>query len=379
MNDFKKDETRYQTGTVSGPRHHGVLVAMLLVAVVLLCGLITILGLLNVRLFVALKQQENSALRLQSGTSAETDATTPSSALKSDFSMEIQLPNSVGTSIGDSDLSAQQIYDSCIDSVVTVTGDENVGTGVVVDGSGYIVTNCHVVQNTEQIQVRLSDQRQFPARLVGTDPVTDLAVVYIEAEDLPAATFGDPSAVQVGDQVCAIGGEQNAVTNGTVSSIDDALILTEGSWLFENISGPLIDRFGQVVGISAVVPGYQGGSAGIAIPITAVKEVVDQLICQGYVSGRPDLGIDCEPVSERYQYYYDLPAGLYITEVITELAGASLEAGDILLTLDGQPVTTVEELETALYQFTAGDVACFQILRDGSRIEVNVTIEEATG
>ena len=379
MNDIRKDDTQYQTGTVTGPRHHGGMVAVLLVAVVLLCGMITILGLLNIRLFVELKKQENSALHLHSGTSAETDATIPTSTPEKDFSMEIQLPGNAGTGIGSGNLSAQQIYDNCIASVVTITGDENVGTGVVLDGNGYIVTNCHVVQNKEQIQVKLSNGQQYAARLMGADPVTDLAVVYIEAEDLPAATFGDSSGLQVGDKVCAIGGEQNAVTNGTVSGFEDKLILTDGSWLFENVCGPLIDHSGQVVGINVVVPGYQGEPAGVAIPIAAVKEVVDQLICQGYVSGRPNLGINCEPVTELYQHFYDLPAGLYITEIVTELAGVSLETGDILLTLDGQPVTTVQELEKALYRFAAGDEVSMEILRNGDRIHVTVTFEEATG
>lgn len=293
--------------------------------------------------------------------------------------MEIQLPGNVGTGIGSGNLSAQQIYDNCIASVVTITGDENVGTGVVLDGNGYIVTNCHVVQNVEQIHVKLSNGREYAARLMGADPVTDLAVVYIEAEDLLAATFGDSSGLQVGDKVCAIGGEQNAVTNGTVSGFEDKLILTDGSWLFENVCGPLIDQSGQVVGINVVVPGYQGEPAGVAIPIAAVKEVVDQLICQGYVSGRPNLGINCEPVTELYQHFYDLPAGLYITEIVTELAGVSLETGDILLTLDGQPVTTVQELEKALYRFAAGDEVSMEILRNGDRIHVTVTFEEATG
>ncbi|MBE6924334.1 MAG: PDZ domain-containing protein [Ruminococcaceae bacterium] len=384
MREIHENNTQYQTGKVAAPRTGSPLVAILLVAVVLLCGVITVLSLMNIKLTAALKQEDASALQLQSAAGNGHTTTSQKPLNTPDSFMEPEIPmGNLGTSIPQGSLNAQQIYANCIDSVVTVNGRDATGTGVIVASEGYIITNCHVVSGAERLLVTLSDDRQYEASLVGADPVTDLAVVQIHAEDLSTVSFGDSEALQVGDSVCAIGGAErnDSVTNGTVSAIDSGaipLIRTDGSWLFGEVSGPLIDRFGRVVAIQVVLPGAQE-KTGVAIPISAVRQIVQQLIGQGYVSGRPGLGIDCEPVSERYQHLYDLPAGLYITQVLSDQAGDSLAAGDILLTLDGQSITTTEELEQALYRFAAGDSASVEIFRDGNRVSVTVTFDEAKG
>lgn len=375
MNDDRRNETHYQTGTVPSPRSHGGLVAVLLVMVVLLSGIITLLSLLNIRLFVALKSQEDSALHLQS-TAAETQATEPDQTLPSSSPIDLQLqPEGVGLGIPSEELTPQQIYSNCIDSVVSVTCDGAAGTGVVIDEGGYIVTNYHLIQEDSQIQVRLSDDRQLTACLVGSDPVSDLAVLYVEAQGLAAAVFGDSDTLQVGDTVCAIGDPmgdqvQGTMTNGTVSAIDGGQIRTD---VLGNNTGPLLDRFGNVIGIHAGVD-PEGGD--FVIPSATVKQIVEQLIGQGYVSGRPGLGILWEPLTELYRHYYELPAGLYITEV-TGCQG--LAVGDILISVDGIPVTTGQELTAALLTCQVGDLVELEIYRDDRYHTVDATVQEAKG
>ncbi len=366
MSDAKHNQTQYQTGKVSGPRHHGTLVAVLLVMVVLLSGIITLLSVLNIRLFVALKNQEDSALQLQSLTaSAEGTSDTRQTLSEDSLDLDIQMES---TDVESETLTPQQIYANCCDSLVEIRCDTGEGTGVILDETGYIVTNYHAIRGATQIQVRLADQRRLTARLVGTDPATDLAVLRVSATNLTPAAFGDSDAVQVGDPVCVVVDQYEGIlSNSNVAFVDGNQIGTDAA---EYQFGPLLDRFGQVVGIHAVL---QDGATGLAIPSGAVKQIAQQLIRQGYVSGRPVLGASFEPVTERYQYFYNLPAGLYITEAVD----AVLERGDILLTLDGTPITNQEELTAMLCRFKAGDTACVEILRDGSRVNVTVTIDEA--
>lgn len=366
MNEAKRniapwDESCYQTGTVAEPRRRGGLVMVLLVAVALLGGIITILSYLNVRLFVALKQQERNALQLEGPQSLDTEPTYSSQSPK--LSIQLNRPSEGG-------LTPQQIYADNIDSVVSVSCGDTEGTGVVLDKEGYILSNRHLLGDAAQIQVSLSDGRQFTADLVGSDRVSDLAVLRIQADGLTAAVFGDSQALQVGDTICAIGdplGTQNqgAVTSGTVEDVEPELRTED----LTGTTGPLLDQYGQVVGMST--------SLGYAIPSATVKTVAEELVSQGYVSGRPGLGIQWEPMSQRYQHYYDLPAGLYVTEVTG--SQSQLNNGDILLALGGCSVTDGEELESALCGYDVGDRVTVTVLRDNQRLTLTVTLEETTG
>ena len=191
-----------------------------------------------------------------------------------------------------------------------------------------------MVEGASSITVLLHDGREYTAALVGADSVTDLAVLYIEADALAAAEFGDSAVLRVGDSVAAIGDPlgiayRGTMTNGIVSAINRdvhsegrtmTLIQTNVALNSGNSGGPLINCYGQVVGINTMKVGVFSNSSGVegigfAIPSTTVQEIVNQLINQGYVSGRPSLGIAGASLDKFDQYYFHLPAGLYIETV----------------------------------------------------------------
>lgn len=366
MNDTKRnhmphEEGFYQTGAATRPRSHGTLVLILLVAVVLLVGVLTILSLLNIRLFVTLKNQEKDALKLQN-----TQASTSETSLKSHqpaFSIELEE--------NQEDLTLQQIYAGCIDSVVSVRSDGTTGTGLVLTDDGYILTDCTLVKDARELTVELADQRCLTARVIGMDDLLNLAVLHVDAPNLAAPVFGNSNELEQGDTVISIGdplGENydGILSNGNISSVSGDAICTDG---LHSQAGPLLNRFGQVVG-------FQIGESGYAIPSATVKKIVEQLVNQGYVSGRPGLGIRWEQVPELHQKYYALPAGLYITGADGHSA---LSVGDILISLNGKQITSEEELLAALYACKIGDVVQLEIFRNDSVNTVTVTVVEYKG
>ena len=407
------DQGTYQTGSTNPPKSRSGLVAVLLIIVIFLAGITSILGILNIKLFSALNSQTDNtvSLSLQAGndTTDPTDNRVISNNApdvpRQDVTIKIvQTPQSADNVSQNGGLALQNIYAGCIDSVVSITcassSGSSSGTGVVLAANGYIVTNCHVVENAQAITVQLSDDRQFRASLVGADETSDLAVLYVDAEDLTPAQFGDSEALRVGDAVCAIGDPlgselRGTMTNGIVSAINRdittggrtmTLIQTNAALNSGNSGGPLINCYGQVIGINTMKIGDYMSSTGVeglgfAIPSTTVVDVVGQLIDQGYVSGRPHLGFTGEPVSALYQYYYRLPEGMFITEV-TEGSNADLqglESGDILISLDGKTITTAEELATALYSYEVGDTIEAVIYRNRKQQAITLTVEEAKG
>lgn len=365
MNDSKRniapfDEGFYQTGTVDRPSHGG-LVAILLVAIVLLGGIITILGLLNVRLFAALHNQEKDALQLENVDSSVEMATLSGTQPK--LSMELQEAQA-------EDLPPQQIYTNCVNSMVSIRNGSAEGTGLVLSNNGYILVDCTLVQDARELTVELADRRCLTAQIIGTDPLTNLAVVHVDAE-LKAPIFGDSGDLTVGDTVITIGDPlgsryDGTLSNSTVSSVTDKAIGTDAPW---HHAGPLLDRFGQVIGICVNGSEY-------AIPTATIKLIAEQLVGQGYVSGRLGLGIRWEPVPELHQKYYTLPAGLYVTGVEVENA---LSVGDILVSLNGKPVSCEAELLSALQHCRLGESVTLEIYRDDVLHTVTVNITEARG
>ena len=407
----------YETGRTRPPKSHTGVIAVLLVVVIFLSGLVSFLGVLNVKLFAQLKalpQQEDESVSFVSeedhgdpivtqetmaiAFSSQAPVTGESSGIRINPSPEAvpNVPQEVG-------LSLQDIYDKSIDSVVSIScsgpGGSSSGTGVVLTDEGYIITNAHVVQNAREIWVLLSDERQFSAELIGSDTISDLAVLHIYATDLYPAEFGDSSLLRVGDSVVAIGDPlgmelRGTMTNGIVSAINRdittggrtlTLIQTNAALNSGNSGGPLINCFGQVIGINTMKMGDFADSSGVeglgfAIPSTTVKEIADQLISQGYVSGRPTLGLSGEGVSSFYQFYYRLPAGMYI-ESIEEGCDADLkglEVGDILLSVDHNRITSMNDLELLLSNYEVGDSVKIIIYRAGQQYSVSLTLHEST-
>ena len=411
-NNHPWDDSVYGTGRTQPPKSHGGLVALLLIMVIFLCGIVTVLGILNVRLFHKLNTREENDLSISFTTGA---APTQEAALPTEETMGAseeesptialqQCPQSVENVPMEGGLSLQEIYSRNIDSVVSITSVSrsatSTGTGVVFSENGYIVTNCHVVENGLTISVQLSDNRELGAKLVGADAVSDLAVLRVDANNLTPAQFGDSSALRVGDTVVAIGDPLGAkfrgtYTDGIVSGIGRdmdingrtmTLIQTNAALNSGNSGGPLINCYGQVIGINTMKIGAFTDSAGVeglgfAIPSATVKDVVEQLISQGYVSGRPTLGLEGETLSSFDQYYYRLPAGLYLTEVdaASDAAAKGVEEGDILISLDGVGITTMDALNAAVNNREIGDTVEAVIYRSGAKYRVRLTLTEDKG
>ena len=398
----------YQTGSTQPPKKRSGLVALLLILVILLAGLTSLLSLMNIHLFSQLTARDATISMSMSGnqdTLPTGSGDTPSAPTLPIEGVTIQMaptPETEGDTVNQG-LPLQDIYDNSIHSVVSITctlsSGSSSGTGVVLSDNGYIVTNCHVVEDARSISVLLSDDRTFSATTVGTDPITDLAVIHVEAEDLQPAVFGNSEDIRVGDSVCAIGDPlgselRGTMTNGIVSAINRnittggrtmTLIQTNAALNSGNSGGPLIDRFGHVIGINTMKIGDNMNSVGVeglgfAIPSSSVVEVIAQLIHQGYVSGRPSIGISGEPISPLYQYYYRLPAGLFINIVTqgSDAAARGLEPGDILISLNGKSITSDQELSEFLYGCQVGDAVQAVIYRNKTRYTVTLTIEEAT-
>ena len=407
----------YETGRTRPPKSYGGLIAVLLVVVIFLCGLVSALGVVNVRLFAQVnelsKPKDNSLSFInddagdQNPISTDPDPTieaTQPAAICGDGTFLLNpSPDSVPNVFQEGGLSLQEIYDKVIPSVVSIScrsaAGSSSGTGVILSAQGYIVTNCHVLSGAEMITVRLTDDRDFTADLVGADEVSDLAVLRINAGDLTPAEFGDSGVLRVGDSVAAIGdplGEElrGTMTNGIVSAINRDvttggrtlnLIQTNAALNSGNSGGPLINCYGQVIGINTMkisaftdTAGVEG--LGFAIPSTTVKEIVDQLISQGYVSGRPTLGITGESLSNFYQYYYRMPAGLYITELEEncEAEQKGIEPGDILISIDDNRITGMDSLKSALLNYAVGDTVTVIIYRGGTQYSVSLTLHEST-
>ena len=403
----------YGTGRTEPPKDRRGLVTLLLILIIFLGGIITVLGLLNVQMFRQLKDQpeEENTLSISfssqesepSRALAEPEVPAPT-CLRDTIDLNTS-PQSVANIPTQGGLSLQEIYAKNIGSVVSISaaggrGTAASGTGVVVSDQGYIVTNCHVVQDALSIKVKLPDDRSFQATLIGQDPVSDLAVLFVEASDLQEAEFGDSSILRVGDTVAAIGdplGEQlrGTMTDGIVSAInrnvtvggrDLTLIQTNAALNSGNSGGPLINCYGQVIGINTMKIGTFTDEAGVeglgfAIPSTTVKEIVDQIISQGYVSGRPTLGIRGEALSGFYQHYYRLPPGLFITEVdrgsYADCAG--IQPGDILISIDNTRITAMEDLSTALYAYGVGDSVTLGLYSGGQQMTVKLILTESRG
>ena len=412
--EYDWDNRYYGTGPTEPPKERGGAMALMLILIIFLFGIITVLGVLNIKLFQELKLKRQEA---ELSISFTTEATLPPETAPQnevaavaeeagDFhSIQLQQSPLGRENIPvEGGLSLQEIYQQNIPSVVSIScsgyGTASTGTGVILTAEGYIVTNAHVVEGAGSIDVLLTDDRVLTANLIGSDEISDLAVLQIQAEGLVPAQFGDSSQLRIGDTVAAIGDPlgvkyRGTYTDGIVSAINRdvdmdgrtmTLIQTNAALNSGNSGGPLINCYGQVIGINTMKIGAFTDSAGVegigfAIPSATVKDIVDQLITQGYVSGRPTLGIEGEALSSFYQHYYRLPAGLYITHVDPGSDGykQGIRDGDMLLSVDNQRITTMDELKSILYDREVGETVEVIIYRSGERYRAQLTLEEHKG
>ena len=400
------NRTTYQTGSTRPPKNNRGITAFLLIAVIVLIGAVTLLGAMNIHMFRQLKGNTPKETLDISISHEENNSATAPSLLDLDKSGDpVSLatsPASVENVVTEGAMSLQDIYETTIHSVVSIRcshrGGSSTGTGVVLTSDGYIVTNAHVVEGAHSITIRFHNDMEQDAELVGTDDISDLAVLWVDADDLSFAQLGDSSVLRVGDAVVAIGdplGEElrGSMTDGIVSAINRDvnvegrvmnLIQTNAALNSGNSGGPLINCYGQVIGINTMKMGDSMSVAGVeglgfAIPSNTVHEIVNQLISQGFVSGRPYIGIEGEGVSSFYQFYYGLPYGLYITKVESGSPAdkAGLQAGDILLTVGDTRISGVADYESALYGYEPGDTLNIVIYRSGRQYSATLTVGEA--
>ncbi|MGA8367179.1 MAG: DegQ family serine endoprotease [Candidatus Acidiferrales bacterium] len=273
--------------------------------------------------------------------------------------------------------------------------EESLGSGVIVTSDGTILTNNHVIDGASDIKVQLSDKREFEAKLVGTDPKTDIAVLKINATDLPTLAFGDSSRLQVGDVVLAIGepfGLGGTATMGIVSATGRSLngeienyedfIQTDAAINPGNSGGAMIDLHGDLVGINtAIVTGGGGGNEGIglAIPINMARSVMDQLVAHGKVV-RGYLGVYIQNVTPEIAKAFGLSElhGALIGDVSSDTPGgrAGLKKGDVILKLNGVTVDDANDLRLHISQMDPGTTVHLEISRDGKTQDVSVTLGE---
>jgi serine protease Do len=267
------------------------------------------------------------------------------------------------------------------------------GSGFIVSADGIVLTNAHVVDGASEVTVKLTDRREFRARVLGADPATDVAVLRIDAKNLPAVKFGDPARTRVGDWVVAIGspfGFENSVTAGIVSAKGRSLpgdayvpfIQTDVAVNPGNSGGPLFNMAGEVIGINSQIYSRSGGYQGLsfAIPADVVQRVKDQIVATGRAA-HARLGVIAQPVDQALAQSFGLERtqGALIAEVVPGSAAekAGLQAGDVVLKFNSQPVSESGELAAMVGQASPGDKVQLEIVREGNKREVSATLGAA--
>jgi Do/DeqQ family serine protease len=275
-------------------------------------------------------------------------------------------------------------------------GDEtqrasSLGSGVIVSPAGYILTNHHVVNAADEIEVATPDGKKLLAKVVGSDPDTDLAVLRVEAQNLPAITFGSSEKLRVGDIVLAIGnplGIGQTVTSGIVSALDrtglgintfENFIQTDAAINQGNSGGALVDARGNLVGINSAILSQTGGSIGIglAIPASMAKSVMEQIIKSGTVT-RGWIGVELQPITPAIAESFKLGTqqGAIINGVLNggPADKAGVKPGDVLVAIDGRPIVDAQSVLTSVTGIAPGTAAKMKLKRKGQDMELTVTV-----
>ena len=268
---------------------------------------------------------------------------------------------------------------------------EGLGSGVIVSEDGYILTNHHVIESVDQIEIALADARKVRARVVGTDPETDLAVLKIELEKLPSITFAQPEQLRVGDIVLAIGnpfGVGQTVTLGIVSGLGrshlgittfENFIQTDAAINPGNSGGALVDAGGNLVGINTAIYSPTGGSMGIgyAIPVSIARQVMEQIVQKGSVT-RGWIGVGVQDITPELAQSFNLSAsrGVLITQVErgSPADKGGIKPGDILLAVNNRPVADTTTMLNLVAALPPGEQATIKLTRNQAETELTVTI-----
>jgi len=269
---------------------------------------------------------------------------------------------------------------------------QGMGSGFIVDADGVILTNAHVVADADEVLVKLQDGREFTAKVLGSDKMTDVAVLKIEAKNLQAVTTGNPGQTRVGEWVVAIGapfGLENTVTSGIVSAKSRSLpgdsivpfIQTDAAVNPGNSGGPLFNLKGEVIGINSQIFSRSGGFQGLAfaIPIDVALNVKDQIVTSGKVS-HGKLGVTIQEVNQALAENFGLkqPGGALVGTVQKDGPGAKagIEPGDVIVKFEGKPIVRSSELPALVAAVKPGSKVKLEVWRDGKSQELSATIGE---
>ena len=284
--------------------------------------------------------------------------------------------------------------DSQEDSGVSPTSE---GSGIIATSDGYIITNAHVVEGADSLKVITSDNQVYEAELIGSDTMTDLAVIKVDATGLTAAEFGSSSDLQVADPVIAIGnpgGLSSTVTVGYVSALDRPVTSSDTGYTMNciqtdaainpgNSGGALVNMYGQVIGINSskiVAEGYEG--LGFAIPIDTAQPVINDLKEYGYVKDRAMLGISGQYLDDWSANFYGLPSGMYVADVTnTSVTEAGIRKGDVITQIDDTDITSANTISNYIMDKKPGDTVTLSVTRGltGETFTCEVTLTESTG
>ena len=301
------------------------------------------------------------------------------------------------------------VAQTCLPSIVTIeayTGSTifasySQGSGIIMTSDGYIITNAHVVEDANlTIIVRLYDGTEYNATIVGSDSRTDLAVLKINATDLTPAQFGDSDQLELGEQVVTLGspaGLESTVTTGIVSGLNRMISVESDNISMEciqidaainpgNSGGALVNMWGQVVGItSSKLEAVEYDNIGFAISINAAIPIIEELIENGAVLGRPKVGISFYAISDTMADIYGLPAGLYIAAIDEDcdISNTDLQVDDVITKMNGTKVTSADDVYEIIFQFSPGDEITATVMRmddngDWTEFEITFKLEEDT-
>lgn len=273
------------------------------------------------------------------------------------------------------------------------------GSGIIATSDGYIITNAHVVDGASSLKVVLSTGKTYQAKLIGSDSVTDLAVIKIDATGLTAAQFGSSSDLQVADQVMAVGNPgglefNSTVTVGYVSALNREITNSDTGYTMKciqtdaainpgNSGGALVNTQGQVVGINSskiVATGYEG--LGFAIPIDEAQPIISDLKAYGYVKDRAVLGITGQYIDSMTSRFYGLPTGMYVASVTsTAITSAGIQKGDVITKIDGTTISSQNTVTSVITAKKPGDTVTLSVTRPltGQTFTATVKLSQATG
>lgn len=386
------------------PKKHGSKFGLKLLAVVLCCAITSAASL---GVFVVMIQ--NGVINVQSSEASSNAAFTISRVVNGDTSSDTSASgDGTVSAMSDQDIAAKLTPSVvCIQNyqvtqnygfMQTDTSDSSVspaseGSGIIMSEDGYIITNAHVVEGATSLKVMTSDGETYEAQLIGSDTVTDLAVVKIDATGLTAAEFGSSEDLRVADKVMAIGNPgghelSSSVTIGYVSALNRAIANNTTGYTMEyiqtdaainpgNSGGALINEYGQVVGINSAkisATGYEG--LGFAIPIDTAQPIISDLIQYGYVKDRAVLGISGQFIDSMTGRFYGLPQGEYVAQLNSSEAQASgLQVGDVITAIDGQQLDSESTLRSAILSKKPGDTVTLQVYRSSTQQSATVELK----